>query len=149
VPMKGDRLPLGHHVARHCRKDDLFWDPLTMVPTHVSERAFLPRSQENDGLSSTWLEFFKGNRQYNINEVRRNIGLTPKKSNRLAVLNVGDMELVGNSVAVHVIEDPDDPPCPPGNPAHALIKEPVSFGDKSLREAMAFMVQAGDIEPYF
>jgi hypothetical protein len=146
--LRGDRLSSQHHVARHCRKNDLFWDPVTLTPTQVLECAFVPRAQEDDGLSTTWLEYFRGNHPQNMTEVRRHIRITPKQSNRLAVLNVGNIENAGNSVGLHAVEDPDDPPCPPGNPAHALIKEPVSFQDLRVREAVAFTVQAGDIETY-
>jgi hypothetical protein len=143
--LKGDRLPPEHHVARHCRKNDLVWDG-TGIATGVLECALTP---DAEGVSTTWLEFFGGARQHNLSEVKRCQRLMPRSSNRLAVLNVGNIENVGSGVGAHVVEDPDDPPCPPGNPAHALIKDPVSFQDKTLREAMAFMVQAGDIEPYF
>lgn len=129
--------------------NDLFWDPVTLAPTQVLECAFVPRAQENDGLSTTWLEFFGGNRQQNVAEVRKHIGLKPKQRNRIAVLNVGKIENAGNSVGLHAVEDPDDPPCPPGNPAHALIKEPVSLQDLKVREAIAFTVQVGDLESYF
>jgi len=101
-----------------------------------------------DGLSSTWLEFFGGDRSHNLAGVRRVIGLTPKPSNRLAVLNVGRIETAGNAVGLHVIEDPFDDP-PPGNPAHALVKEPIGLQNKKIREAIASTVQVSDLEKYF
>jgi hypothetical protein len=144
--VRGDRLPPQHHVARHCRKNDLIWSGA--VATGILECALMPRAQENDGLSSTWLEFFGGDRQHNMSGVRRHIGLTPKQSNRLAVINVGNIETVRNPAALYVIEDPYTDP-PPGNPAHALIKEPANLQqDQKLREAIALTVQASDIEPY-
>src|SRR5271170_7867554 len=100
-PLKGDRLPPTHHVARHCRKNDLVIDPNTLAPSGVQECALVP---DPDGLSSTWLEFFGGDRSHNLAGVRRVIGLTPKPSNRLAVLNVGRIETAGNAVGLHVIE---------------------------------------------
>jgi hypothetical protein len=82
--------------------------------------------------------------------VRGAIGLTHKPSNRLAVINVGNIERAGaaaTAAGLHVIEDPYTDP-PPGNPAHALVKEPVELGDQKLREAIAATIQPSDIETY-
>lgn len=146
--MQGDALPAGDHVARHCRKNDLHWTG--QVADGILECALVP---DDDGLSVTWLEFFKGpNRQANMVGVRSAITavLKPKPSNRLAVLNVGNIERAGNAhsaAGLQVIEDPYTDP-PPGNPAHALVKEAATLGDQKLREAIAATVQPGDIETY-
>jgi hypothetical protein len=140
--LKGDRLPSEHHIARHCRKNDLRLDLTTLAPVGILECALVP---DPDGVSTTWLEFFQGDRAHNIAGVRRAIGLTPKRSNRLAVLNIGSIEIAGHAVGLHAIEDALNPP---HNPAHALIKEPADLQDKTLREAVASTVQATDLETY-
>jgi hypothetical protein len=142
--LQGDALPATDHVARHCRKNDLHWTG--PVADGVLECAFLPRPNEDDGLSTTWLEFFKGTRQQNMMEVRKHIGLTPKASNRLAVLNVRNIKNAGkahSTAGLQVTEEPD-----PNNPAHALIKEATTLADLILREALAATVQPSDIETY-
>lgn len=143
--MKGDRLSASHHVARHCRKNDLIWSGKLVVG--VQEGAFVPN--DADGLSVTWLEYFGADRQANIAAVRAAIGLTPRPSNRLAVLNVGNIERIGAEIGAGlvVVEDPYTDP-PPGNPAHALIREASALADQKLREALAAMVQPADIETY-
>ncbi|HWX34954.1 MAG TPA: hypothetical protein VNZ53_46980 [Steroidobacteraceae bacterium] len=141
-PLKGDRLPSEHHVARHCRKNDLRLDPTSLAPVGILECALLP---DPDGVSTTWLEFFQGDRAHNVAGVRGAIGLTPKRSNRLAVLNVGNIEIAGQGAGLRVIEDPLDPP---HNPAHALVKEPADLQAKALREAIASTVQMTDLETY-
>ena len=142
--MKGDRLPAHEHVARHCRKNDLFWNGI--VPERVLESAFEP---DDDGVSTTWLEFFKGNHHQNLIEVRKAVcaSLTPKSSNRLAILNVGNIEANAAAAKAHVIEDPIADPR--GNPAHALVKEPADFKDVKVREAVAATVKPADIETYY
>jgi len=142
--VKGDRLLPQHHVARHCRKGDLFW--LGITPTAILESALDP---DADGVSVTWLEHFGGDRQHQIAEARRHMTLriTPRQSNRVAILNVGNVEYAAGSAAgVHVIEDPIDDP--PPNPAHALIKEPTALQSQNIRAAIASTVQPSDIETY-
>jgi hypothetical protein len=143
---KGDRLQPAHHVARHCRYNDLIWNGATA--TGIQECALMP---DEDGVSVTWLEFFAGkDRQSNMVAVRAAIRnrITPKpKSNRLAVLNVLNIEKTGQAAGLFVIEDPDIDP-PPGNPAHALVKEPAALQDQKLREAIAAAVRPQDIEMY-
>lgn len=143
--VKGDRLPASHHVARHCRKNDLIWSG--RVAVGVQEGAFVPN--DADGLSVTWLGYFGGDRQANIAGVRSAIGLTPKPSNRLAVLNIGNIERAGAAIGAGllVVEDPFTDP-PPGNPAHALVKEASELANRKLREALAAMAQPADIETY-
>ena len=146
--MKGDPLPAGDHAARHCRQNDLHYNG--KIPDGILECALVP---DEDGLSVTWLEFFKGSdRKANMVGVRSAITavLTPKPSNRLAVLNVGKIEQAGKAHSaggLQVIEDPYTDP-PPGNPAHALVKEPATLADKTLREAIAATVQPSDMETY-
>lgn len=144
---KGDRLPPEHHVARHCRKNDLDWNGNT--PIGILDCALTP---DTDGVSTTWLEFFgSSDRKANMPHVRAavTVFLTPKPSNRLAVLNVGNIESAGAAagLALRVIEDPFDVP-PPGNPAHALGKEPADWHDQKVREAITFTISQGDIETY-
>jgi hypothetical protein len=142
--VKGDRLLAQHHVARHCRRNDLFW--LGATPTAVQESALL--DPDPDGVSVTWLEHFGGDRQHQIAEVRRHVTLRikPRQSNRLAILNVGNVENMGRATGVHVIEDPITDP--PPNPAHALIKDAAALQSQLIRAAIAATVQPGDIEAY-
>jgi hypothetical protein len=148
--LRGARLLREHHVARHCRKNDMTWNLVSGAPDRVLESAFQPRpGGDDDGLSTMWLECFGGDRSHNITQVRKYNKLKVNRSNKLAVVNVGNVEIAGNAAGLHAVADPDDPPCPPGNPAHALIKDPAHLQDQKLREAIAFTVQAGDIESYF
>ncbi len=72
--------------------------------------------------------------------------ITPRQSNRVAILNVGDVENAGSAAGVHVMEDPIDDP--PPNPAHALIKEATALQSQLIRAAIAATVQPSDIETY-
>lgn len=136
-------MPPQHHVARHCRKNDLLW--LGTTPIAVLESAFDP---DGDGVSVTWLEFFGGDRHHQFAEARRHITfrITPKPSNRLAILNVDNVETAGSAASIVIVEDPIADP--PANPAHALIKEPAALQSQLIRAAIAATVQASDIETY-
>jgi len=143
--LKGDRLLPQHHVARHCRRNDLRW--LGNIPVAVMESAL--DDPGPDGVSVTWMEHFGGDRRHQITEVRRQItaSLTPKGSNRIAIFNVGNVETAGSAAGAHVIEDPIDDP--PQNPAHALIKADAPLqGQPLIRAAIAATVQPSDIETY-
>ena len=74
--LKGDRLLSTSHVARHCRKNDLRLNPISLAPDGILECALIPHP---DGLSTTWLEFFRGDRTHNVTMVRHVIGLTPDR----------------------------------------------------------------------
>ena len=101
-----------------------------------------------DGLSVVWLEFFGGDRQRNLVGVRGALGLQFRASHRFAVINVGSLETAGSAVGAHAIEDPITDP-PPGNPAHALVKEPGHLQDRKIREAIAQTIQDSDLESCF
>ena len=71
------------------------------------------------------------------------IGITPGRSNRLAIFNVGKIEAAGAAANIVVIEDPV-----PSNPAHALMKESAGLQAQMVRAVIAATVPQSDIETY-
>ncbi len=117
--MKGDPLPDADHVIRHCRERDIKAD-------ENGPRGIFPFALDSDpdGLSVTWMEFFQGSLTDQISSVREAIGRQRRirKSNRLALLNVGKIRSIGRSfdTELRVEHDPDLTPRKE-NPAHSLV----------------------------
>src|SRR5438309_4656866 len=99
--MKGDLIPPHHHVARLCRASDLLYDSAGAL-VGVNETAFRPRPSEDSGISGYWLEFFRGDREQNILAVLSIIKTQVRRTQRLAIVNVGQLASYG----VQVAEDP-------------------------------------------
>jgi hypothetical protein len=143
--VKGDPLPPGHHIARHCSPTDLLINGAG-EPIGVKASAFVP---DAEGVSADWLEFFGGDRQHNVLGVRSVINRTARKSHRLAILNVGAISSVqGVTGALRVVEDPIDSLPPDTDAAHALIKDTIDLQDAAVQDALAFMVQPTDLEQF-
>jgi hypothetical protein len=144
--MRGDLLPPAHHIGRHCRHKDLIFT--NGSPTGVTEAAFEPKPDETDGLSANWLEFFRGDRPHNVAGVRSVTKLNVKRSHRIAILSVAAVVSGHGSITLAVVEDPIEDIAPQTNAAHVLIKDPAALQDRSLRDALAFLVRQGDLEQY-
>lgn len=143
--MRGDPLPLEHHVLRQCRRGDLKTEADGTI-TGVYPDAFEP---DDDGISVTWLEYFGGSPEAQLlaardamNRIRR-----LRESNRLAKLNVGSVidasAHLGRAVAV--THDPIEEPPDRQNLGHSLITG-VLAEDDDLRNRIAMAVLAGDLE---
>jgi hypothetical protein len=144
--VKGDALPPEDHVARHCNPTDLFINGAG-EPFAVKGSAFVP---DSDGVSVNWLEFFGGTREHNISGVRSVTKRQARKSHRLAILSVGAITAIQNTVGafLKVIEDPDDRFPPDTNAAHIVIKNTIVLQDPAVRDALAFLVQPTDLAKF-
>ena len=65
------------------------------------------------------------------------------------MLSIGNIERLATAIGASlvVVEDPYTDP-PPGNPAHALVKEASALADEKFREVLVATVQPTDIEMY-
>jgi hypothetical protein len=145
--MKGDTLPSHHYVARHCRYSDLIW--LAGQAVAVTETAFRPRSDEVDGLSVNWLDFFQGNdRLHKLACVRSITKLQTKDSHRIALLQTQDLLQAATPINLMVTEDPDDNLPPEHNAAHALIHPLQELQDIVVRHKLATRVKPNDLYLY-
>jgi hypothetical protein len=145
--MKGDVIPMGDFVSRHCRYTDLLVNGGQLVG--VTEAAFRPRADENDGLSVNWANFFVGNTQHRVGCIRSITKLTAKASHRMAFLRVGVLIAAASPYGnLTVIQDPDDRLPPHTNAAHALIRPIADLRDVVVRERLASLVQVTDLYPF-
>ena len=145
--MKGDPVPMGDHVARHCRYTDLFIKDGKLVG--VTEAAFRLRSDENDGLSVNWANFFLGNTPHRVECIRSITKLVAKGSHRIAFLRVGALIAAASPYGnLIVVQDPDDRLPPNTNAAHALIRPVADLGNVIVRERLASLVQVTDLHPF-
>ena len=80
--MIGNQLPDDHHVVRYVK-------PSLVEDETIDGGAFLLRASET-ALSVNWMEAFEGNRQDQLNEVRRLSRLNLARNGRFALLNVGE-----------------------------------------------------------
>lgn len=136
---------MAHHVARHCSPTDLIIGSAG-EPTGIKGSAFAPHA---DGVSVNWLEFFGGSRQHNVSGVRSVINRQARRTHRLAILNVAAINSVQNATGtLTVVEDPVDSLPPDTNAAHVLIKDTIVLQDPTVQDALAFMVQAADLEKF-
>ena len=74
--MKGDPIPMGDHVARHCRYTDLAYKDGQLIG--VTEAAFRPRLGEDDGLSVNWVDFFSGTSPHKVACIRAITKILPR-----------------------------------------------------------------------
>jgi hypothetical protein len=109
----------------------------------------LPRPGEDDGLSVNWAEFFRGPTQHNVAGVRSVTKLQAKDSHRIALIEVGALQLAATPLATLTItHDPDESLPPDANAAHALIGPIPTLNDKQLRQRLAAKVKPADLYPY-
>lgn len=144
--MKGDSIPSQHHVARHCRYNDLVWkdgDPIA-----VTESAFIPRSGENDGLSVIWVDFFQGNGPHRLSCVRSVTKLQARNTHRIAYLQVQDIIQAVSPSNLGVEEDPDEGLPPQHNASHALIRPIHIMNDIIVRQKLATRIKPSDLYKY-
>jgi hypothetical protein len=84
IRMKGDPLPSSDHVSRYCKPKTL-----SEAGQPLGSAFFLRKGEEY--LSVSWLEYFgRLGIEELLQEVREHTVLTPKRSARYAILNVGD-----------------------------------------------------------
>jgi hypothetical protein len=142
--MKGDSVPLGDHIARHCRYTDLFIKDGQLVG--VTEAAFRPRPGEIDGLSVNWANFFAGNTQHRVECIRSITKLIAKGSHRMAFFRVGALINVASPYCnLLVVQDPDNRLPPHANAAHAVIQPVTDLGNVIVRERLASLVRVTDL----
>lgn len=143
--MRGDALPLEHHVLRHCRKGDL--KEQDGVIRGIFPDAF---EADDDGISVTWIEYFAGTPGEQLSAARTAMGhgRTLRESHRLAKLNVKTIVEAGRSIKreLSVIHDPIEQPPEEKNLGHSLIKG-VASDDDDLRNRLANIVTASDLAP--
>jgi|SRR5436190_20815055 len=145
--MKGDPVPPQDFVARHCRFNDIVW--LNGVASGVTEAAFRPRPDEDDGLSVNWVDFFQGaNRPHKLACIRSITKLQVKDSHRIALLQVQDLAQATSPVKLVVLQDPDENLPPQFNAAHALIRPVADLQDLVTRQKLAARVKPSDLHPY-
>ena len=145
--MKGDPVPMGDHVARHCRYTDLLIKDGKLVG--VTEATFRPRADEDDGLSVNWVNFFVGNTPHRVECIRSITKLTAKPSHQIAFVRVGALIAAASPLGnLNVAQDPDDRLPPNTNAAHALIRPITDLGDLIVRERLASLVQITDLYSY-
>ena len=118
--MKGDNLPLEHHVVRlvafsRLRKDE------NSNPIGLNYEAFLRRENE-DGLSVTWLEYFAGDKQTQtvaVVQAFRASAIKPSPKSGFAIGKVGAITAAcaERQHKIRVIHSPED-----DNRAHAEIR---------------------------
>jgi hypothetical protein len=145
--MKGDPIPMGDHVARHCRYSDLIHQG--GQPIGVTETAFQPRVGEVDGLSAVWAEFFRGGTQHNVSGVRSVTKLHARDSHRIALMDVSGLHRTAAPLAaLTILHDPDDNLPPDANAAHVLIGPTSALHDKQLRQRLAATIKPVDLFPY-
>jgi hypothetical protein len=123
--LPGDTLPDTDHVLRYVRKK--FVDQ-----EGIAGDAFLARPPEkDDGPSVNWMEFFSGDTQNQIKEIRKVKRMTYEKRGRVAKLHVGRTKkyLQENAaLLVDCIYDPtpaiegDAKTAKPADPSHAYMK---------------------------
>ena len=138
--MKGDLLPADHHVARLCRISDLLFDQDGKV-RGVNGSAFRPlvsNAMEATDVSAYWLEFFRGNYRQNILSILSTVRPRMRRTQRLAILNVGRL----NALGIQVVEDPIYEPPPNTNVAHVILR---GVNDFQKREAIASAISSQDI----
>ena len=142
--MKGDPVPMGDHVARHCRYTDLFIKDGKLIG--ITEAAFRPRPDEIDGLSVNWAEFFLGNTQHRVECIRSITKLIAKISHRIAFLRVGALIAAASPYGnLIVVQDPDDRLPPHTNAVHALVRPVADLATVIVRERLASLVQVTDL----
>jgi hypothetical protein len=142
--MRGDPVPMGDHVTRHCRYTDLFIKDGKLVG--ITEAAFRPRPDENDELSVNWADFFTGNTQHRVECIRSITKLIAKGSHRIAFLRVGALIAAASPYSnLIVAQDPDDRLPPHTNAAHALIRPVADLGNVIVRERLASLVLVTDL----
>ena len=147
--MKGHNLPDEHHIVRVVSYSRLQKDS-DGQPIGLLFSAF-QRKENEEGLSVTWMEYFKGSREDRISAAVKAIrasALTVGKKSGFAVGNVGGIKSVclHQKHKIRIIHWPED-----DNKAHAEIRQ-LPRDDTILLEQLAAgawseLVLNSNIEP--
>lgn len=119
---KSKVIPRENHIMRYVSPSRLIKDSDTDQVVGVIGDAFKPREVDNGALSTTWIEFFDGDKERQIassvNAIRKS-NLKPVKNGGYAIGNVGAiMEACQHyKTVVRVLHSPE-----PDNEAHAEIR---------------------------
>ena len=145
--MTGEELQDEHHVARYVK-------PSLVDGSEIDAAAFVLRPGET-GLSVNWLEYFGGgDRQRQVEGVRRTLRLNLSRNGRFATLNVGETKQhvsrgareAGFSFTPFVVKAPRSSTVEfPADPSHAEIKGlPLSHSEAAMLigDLMSECVQA-------
>lgn len=126
-------------MALHCQKPGMEFDA-SGDPASINRDAF---RVDDDGISINWIEFDGGDLAATcllLATVRK-----VRKNHRVAVINVGSAEKLGNEAnkTIAAIHDPIEQPEKP-NPGHALLTG-VGDNDNDLLDALTVLA---DINPF-
>ena len=128
--MKGDPLPSSDHVSRYCK-----FKTLSEAGQPLGSAFVLRKDRNEKYLSVSWLEYFG---RLEIEEllkgVRDHIILTPKKSAKYAILNVGDtISYVDENSErnIEITHEPSD-----SDPSHSGIRG-YSYEDEMIGDLIA------------
>jgi hypothetical protein len=108
--VKGDPIPSLHHLALHCQPTSIEVDKEGQ-PTGIGTDAL---RVDDDGISTNWIEYCGGTFE-TVCALLKTLR-TVRRTHRVGVLQVKEVEGVGTAHAVH---DPVEGSRP--NPGHALI----------------------------
>jgi hypothetical protein len=135
--VKGDQIPPGDDVARHCRSSDYVEEN---GQARVLGDAF---EFDPGGVSVTWVDYFQGSREERLAAVSSIIRSTRtvRASHRLAVISVTTIIECGRAFGADVSVEHDPIFGPPPNPAHCLVNG-IATDATALRELLALKTQA-------
>jgi hypothetical protein len=130
IRMKGDPLPPEDHVSRYCK-----FKTLSEAGQPLGSAFVLREERKEKYLSVSWLEHFgKSEIEEALQEVREHISLTPKRSARYAILNVGDTINYVNENSernIEITHEPSD-----SDPSHSGIRG-YSYEDEMIGDLIA------------
>jgi hypothetical protein len=122
----GDHLPSEDHILRYVRKK--FVD---INSGKITGNAFVPRVEEaEDGPSVNWMEYFDGDTNFQIEEIRKLRRIKYEKRGRVVSLNIGKVhEYIKESAQLLITSIYDPLPqaningtIKPADPSHAFLK---------------------------
>ena len=123
--MKGDQVPLDHHILRYVGGRHIDQD--TEENAVILGGGFIARPRDGNRPSCNWLEYLDGSLDEQIQQIRNAARVAYRANGRLARLNVG--RVIGEVAAgtgdgreVAIIHDPLDPENGRiADPSHALM----------------------------